>query len=376
MMKDEKRPRLVGVDFSNLVDNLIKLLLLYFILGYCGDILRPFLLILIWGGIIAIATHPIFLFFTKLFKGRSILSSVFVTVMMLSIIVVPGWLVIDSLLEGINHLKAMYETQRLVIPPPSASTQNWPAFTKPLIDLWTEASANTAEAIQNHSDQLKDAALWIFGALSGFSKGLLQFIASVIIAGVYFIYSESIHNTSIGIFRKLAGERGGHLVEISTTTIRNVVKGILGVAVIQAALAGIGFFAAGVPFAGLWTIMCLILAIVQIGAGPVAIPAIIYVISVNSTLSATLFTIWMLLVLFIDNVLKPILLGRGAPAPMLVIFLGAIGGFISHGFIGLFLGAVILTLAYKLFLTWFSEPQETEAVESSLNPESEEKANT
>ncbi|MBL7901221.1 MAG: AI-2E family transporter [Bacteroidia bacterium] len=371
MMKDEKRPQLVGVDFSHLVDNLIKLLLLYFLLGYCGDILQPFLLILVWGGIIAIATHPIFLFLTKLFKGRSILSSILVTVMMLSIIVVPGWLVIDSLLEGINHLKTMYETQRLVIPPPSASTQHWPAFTKPLIDLWTEASVNTAEAIQNHSDQLKEVAIWTFGALSGFSKGLLQFIASVIIAGVYFIYSESIHNTSIGIFRKLAGERGDHLVEISITTIRNVVKGILGVAVIQAGMAGIGFFAAGVPFAGLWTILCLILAIVQIGAAPVAIPAIIYVISVNSTLSATLFTIWMLVVLFIDNVLKPILLGRGAPAPMLVIFLGAIGGFISHGFIGLFLGAVILTLAYKLFHTWFSEPKETEAVDTKLQTETE-----
>ncbi len=372
-MKDEKRPQLVGIDFSHLVDNLIKLLLLYFLLGYCGDILKPFLLILVWGGIIAIATHPLFLLFKKLLKGRSILSSVLLTVIMLSILIVPGWLVIDSLLEGINHLKTMYETKSLVIPPPSPSTQTWPAFTKPLIDLWTEASVNTAEAIQNHSDQLKEVALWIFGALSGFSKGLLQFIASVIIAGVFFIYSDSIHNTSVGIFRKLIGERGEHFVEISITTIRNVVKGILGVAVIQAGMAGIGFFVAGVPFAGLWTILCLILAIVQVGAAPVAIPAIIYVFSVNSTLSATVFTIWMLVVLFIDNVLKPVLLGRGAPAPMLVIFLGAIGGFISHGFIGLFLGAVILTLAYKLFNTWFNGPKEAEVLMTSDSADAEEK---
>ncbi len=364
----EKQPQLVGIDFGNLVDNLIKLLLLFFLLGYCSDILKPFLLILVWGGIIAIATYPVFTICKRLFKGRSIFSSVFVTAVMLSILIVPSWLVIDSLLEGINHLKSLYETQSLVIPPPPASTQNWPAFAKPLIDLWTQASINTAQTLQDHSAQIKEIALWIFGALSGFSQGLLQFIASVIIAGVYFIYSESIHTTSIKIFQKLAGERGEHFVDISITTIRNVVKGILGVAVIQAGMAGIGFFVAGIPFAGLWTILCLILAIVQIGAAPVAIPAILYAYSTHSTMSATIFTVWMLLVLFTDNVLKPILLGRGAPAPMLVIFLGAIGGFISHGFIGLFLGAVILTLAYKLFDTWFNstiEGQNTTAAESA-----------
>jgi predicted PurR-regulated permease PerM len=372
-MEKENKTQIVGLDFGNLVDILVKLLILYLLLGWCMDILQPFLLILVWGGIIAIATYPVFLSFKKLFKGRSVFSSIVVTIIMLSILIAPSWLVIDSLLEGINHLKTMYETQSLVIPPPSASTQNWPAFTKPLIDLWTEASINTAQAIQDHSEQLQKVAVWIFGALSGFSQGLLQFVASVVIAGVYFIYSESIHASSVRIFQKLAGDKGEHFVAISITTIRNVVKGILGVAVIQAAMAGIGFFVAGIPFAGLWTILCLILAIVQIGAAPVAIPAIIYVFSANSTLSATVFTIWMLVVLFIDNVLKPILLGRGAPAPMLVIFLGAIGGFISHGFIGLFLGAVILTLAYKLFGTWFNESNETEALATAASPVPEEK---
>ncbi len=266
--------------------------------------------------------------------------------------------------------KTMYETKGLVIPPPDPSTQNWPGFAKPLIDLWTQASVNTEQALQDHSEQIQKAAVWIFGALSGFSQGLLQFVASIIIAGVYFVYTDSIHTTTIKLFQKLAGERGEHFVSISITTIRNVVKGILGVAVIQAAMAGIGFFVAGIPFAGLWTILCLILAIVQIGAAPVAIPAIIYAFSAHSTLSATVFTIWMLIVLFIDNILKPILLGRGAPAPMLVIFLGAIGGFISHGFIGLFLGAVILTLAYKLFDTWFNPKEELETPASNPQPES------
>jgi len=368
-MENTKRLHVFGLDFGNIIDILIKLILLYLLLGWCTDILKPFLIILSWGGIIAIATHPIYLSFKKLFKCRSVISSVLVTLLMLSVLIVPSWLVIDSMFEGLNYLKTIYETKGLAIPPPDPSAQNWPGFTKPLIDVWAQASVNTEQAIKDHSDQIQKAGLWVIGALSGFSQGLLQFVASIIIAGIFFVYTESIHGTTVKIFQKLAGNRGEHFVDISITTIRNVVKGILGVAVIQAAMAGVGFFVMGIPFAGLWTILCLILAIVQIGAAPVAIPAIIYAFSVHSTLSATVFTIWMLIVLFIDNILKPILLGRGAPAPMLVIFLGAIGGFISHGFIGLFLGAVILTLAYKLFDTWFNGSEEISTTESVEPPE-------
>lgn len=364
-MEKDKRLPVFGLDFGNVIDILLKIIALYLILGWCTDILKPFMLILVWGGIIAIASHPIYLAFKKMFMGRTVISSVLVTLIMLSVLIIPSWLVIDSLLEGVNHLKILYETKGLKIPPPGPSTQNWPGFTKPLIEVWTQASVNTQKVIEDHYPQIQKAALWVVSALSGFTQGLLQFVASIIIAGVYFVYTDSLHKASIKLFQKLAGERGEHFVTISITTIRNVVKGILGVAVIQAAMAGIGFFIAGIPFAGLWTILCLILAIVQIGAAPVAIPAIIYAFTANSTLSATLFTIWMLIVLFIDNVLKPILLGRGAPAPMLVIFLGAIGGFISHGFIGLFLGAVILTLAYKLFDTWFNPSDGNETVLTS-----------
>jgi predicted PurR-regulated permease PerM len=129
-----------------------------------------------------------------------------------------------------------------------------------------------------------------------------------------------------------------------------VVKGILGVAIIQTTMAALGFFIAGVPFAGLWTILCLILAIIQIGVGSIAIPVVIYMFSVSDTTTAIILAIWLGITLLADNILKPILLGRNAPAPMLVIFLGSIGGFIYNGFIGLFLGAIVLTIEYKLFL--------------------------
>jgi predicted PurR-regulated permease PerM len=148
-------------------------------------------------------------------------------------------------------------------------------------------------------------------------------------------------------------------MKLSETTIRNVVKGVLGVAVAQTAIAGVGLFAIGIPFAGLWCFVGLILAIVQIGVGPVLIPAIIYAYGTHEVLPATLFLGWSILAMISDNVLKPILLGRNAPVPLLVVFLGAIGGFIANGFLGLLLGPVILSLAYNLFVSWLKSEQST-----------------
>jgi predicted PurR-regulated permease PerM len=136
----------------------------------------------------------------------------------------------------------------------------------------------------------------------------------------------------------------------------------LGVALIQGLLAGMGFMIAGVPGAGVWAFLCIFLAIIQIGIAPVAIPVIIYMFYTASTMTAILLTIWLILVMVSDNFLKPVLLGRGAPVPMLVIFLGSIGGFISMGFIGLFIGAVILSLGFKLFQAWLESDSDQTAV--------------
>lgn len=346
-MSDKLKP-----NFEQLVDLLIRLGLLMLILYWCIKILSPFLVILIWGGIIAIALQPMFEKLKKLFKGKTVLTSIFLTSVLLSVIVIPSWLIIDSLFEGIQYLRASYVSGQSLIPPPGAETSTWPAFAQPVLTLWTEASKNITLVMSQHADQIKTAAIWFFAAFSNFGQGLIQFVASIIIAGVVLVYTDSIRASSHQIFRKLVGENGEEFASVTVSTIRNVVKGILGVALIQSAMAGIGFFVAGIPFAGFWTILALMFAIIQVGAAPVVIPVIIYAFNSLSPLTASILTVWLIITLVSDNVLKPILLGRNAPAPMLVIFLGAIGGFITFGFIGLFLGAVVLTLGYKLFDTW------------------------
>jgi predicted PurR-regulated permease PerM len=137
--------------------------------------------------------------------------------------------------------------------------------------------------------------------------------------------------------------------------VRNVAKGILGVALIQTTMLALGLFIAGVPAAGLLTVVGLALAVVQIGVGPVVLGVIVYAFAEMDTVPAIVLTIWLILTTLVDNVLKPILMGRGSTVPTLVIFLGAIGGFMLSGIIGLFTGAVVLSIGYRLALAWMDE---------------------
>ncbi len=347
-------------NFEKIVDIIIRLGVLSMLLMWCFDILKPFVLILIWSVVIAIAIYPVYKFFIKVFRGRKILAVIVLTLFMLSVIIIPSGLIMYSLYEGVNHFRELFQAGEPLIPPPGGSTADWPTIAKPIVDFWQLASDNLQEAIVKYSDQIKEYGSILLFALAGFSKGIISFIVSIIIAGVLLIYSDSSEVVTKKIFGKLVGAQNENFTSIIVLTIRNVVKGILGVAVIQATMAGIGFFIAGVPFAGLWTILSLILAIVQVGVGPIAIPVAIYMFSVSDTTTAVILAIWLGITLVSDNVLKPILLGRNAPAPMLVIFLGAIGGFIYNGFIGLFLGAIILTIGYKLFMMWLDTEAETE----------------
>jgi predicted PurR-regulated permease PerM len=353
------KTRLANYNFETIVDLIIRLAVLYLLISWCINILKPFVTILIWGTVITLAIYPLYTYLVKLFRGRKIIASVIITLCMLSILVIPSWLIGESLFNGLDRIRELYSEGQPLIPPPGEATKNWPAFAQPIIDIWQLASKNIGAATMQYKDQLEIVGTFILRSLASIGQGVLQFVASIVLAGVFLIYSEPLSNSMLKIFKKLAGKDGENMASLSVVTVRNVFKGVLGVAFIQAALAGLGYFIAGVPYAGLWTLISLILAIVQIGVGPVAIPIAIYMFTVTDTLTATLLAIWMIPVTLSDNILRPILMGMGAPVPMLVIFMGAIGGFIFTGFIGLFLGAIILSIGYKLFLVWIETETES-----------------
>jgi predicted PurR-regulated permease PerM len=162
----------------------------------------------------------------------------------------------------------------------------------------------------------------------------------------------------------LGGANGPRFTQLAVQTIRSVTKGILGVALIQATAAGLGFLAVGLPAAGLLAFICLILAIVQIGPGLILLPAIIYGFTALPTTTAILFAVWCVFVGILDNVLKPIFLGRGVELPMVVIFIGAIGGFLGYGLLGLFIGPVVLALGYTAISTWLADIRATPVAKS------------
>jgi predicted PurR-regulated permease PerM len=216
---------------------------------------------------------------------------------------------------------------------------------------WSAASANIVSFISDHKEQIAEFGGKFLKGFLGIIGGVFQFAVSIIIAGILLVVKGA-PETGRKFFKKLVGDKADEFADVAYKTVGNVVKGILGVAFIQAFLIGLGFLFAGVPMAGFWTLIVFMFAVLQLPPAIIVIPIIVWMFSALETTPAIIWTIYLLVAGLSDNILKPILLGQGAPVPMLVIFLGVIGGFILSGFIGLFTGAIVISIGYKLFVAW------------------------
>lgn len=331
----------------------IQLLALAILISWCYSILNPFITPFVWGAVLAVAFYPMHQKITGKLKNRGTLVAVLITLFSLLVLILPSVMLGLKTADEIKDVMADYHAGKISVPAPPEKVKEWPLIGTQAYGLWTEASTGLDSLIHKHPDEVKQVSSTAVGLIASTGKGLLMIAIATIICGVFLSYGKESGDFAKQLLDKLISNPDIDMANMAAMTIRNVVKGILGVAVIQTIMAAAGFIIAGIPAAGIWILCTLILAIVQIGTLPVALGTIIYIWSSDtSTLSATLFTIWMIIVSISDNILKPILLGKGAPAPMLIVFLGAIGGFIYVGFIGLFLGAVVLTLGYKLFVVW------------------------
>ncbi|MBN2173280.1 MAG: AI-2E family transporter [Bacteroidales bacterium] len=340
------------------IDIAIKLGILLLVLAWCFRIISPFINIVFWALIIAVTLYPLFDRLSHQMKGSKKAAAVIITVVSLAVIFVPGILFTDSLVDGIRTFNKGFDREDLVIPPPDAQVKDWPLVGDKLYQLWEQAARDPESLGNTYSKQIKTAAGWLLDALMDTGMTLLQFILSIIISGIFLAIADSGGDMIRRLFRRLVNEQGDEYFRMSALTVRNVSKGVIGVAFIQSLLAGLAFLLAGVPYAGLWALLCLILCIIQLGPALVIIPVIVYIFSIMDTWAAVLWAIVLVLVMLSDNILKPLLMGKGAPVPTLVIFLGSLGGFIASGFMGLFLGAIVLSLGYKLVLAWVKEGEE------------------
>jgi predicted PurR-regulated permease PerM len=290
---------------------------------------------------------------SKKMGGRPKLASTIIVVSVLVIIFLPTWLLIDSLIAQVKELKASFDAGTLTIPPPTEKVKEWPIIGPGLYDLWYNASANLVQTVMKYKDQLIGVGSKVGSGILSAVGGVMQIMISLIIAAILLVFEDAGEGIR-KFFRKLAGDRGDEYADMTIKTVGNVVKGIIGVALILALLNGIVFLLAGVPYAGIWTLIVFVLGVLQIPLFFVTLPIIVYLFAVKEIMPAILWTVLLLIAGLSDNVLKPILLGKGAPVPMLVIFIGVIGGFIFSGFIGLFTGAIVMSLGYKLFVGWIN----------------------
>jgi len=325
---------------------------LLLLVAWCFQIVQPFFIPIVWGMIIAVASAPLYRSLESRLGGRAGLAATLTALLLLAVLIVPAVMLSGTLVDSAKELARQLSAGTLKIPPPPPEAAGWPLIGESLAAFWQLASTNLQAALGQVGPELKAAGTWLLSAAAGAGFGILQFVLAVVIAGVFLAHTASSHDTALAIANRLAGPRGRELADLAEVTVRSVARGILGVAFIQAVAAGLGFLAIGLPGAGLWALLCLLLSVIQLGVGLIAIPAVIYVFYTADTLPAVAFMIWMAVVTVMDNLLKPILLGRGVDVPMAVIFIGAIGGFITSGIIGLFVGAVVLVLGYKLFLAW------------------------
>jgi predicted PurR-regulated permease PerM len=324
----------------------------------CYFILAPFITLMVWASVLAITLYPLQKRIASRLRGRNGWAATIITVLMLAILIAPAvWLLLSTVKE-VKELAELYRAGQFNIPPPPENVKGWPLIGNKVFGLWSAANSNLTALITEHSDQVKMIAMKFLDLMASTGKGIVLFTLAVVASGVLLAFAKPSGDFAKSLFVKLLGNLGAEMTGLAEVTVRNVAKGILGVAFIQSMLAGIGFVLAGIPLAGLWIVICLVLAIVQLGILPVSIGVIIYIWGHGTTLTAVLLTVWMLIVGISDNILKPIMLGKGAPVPMLVVFLGAIGGFMSTGFIGLFTGAIILSVGYKLLQSWLNSSKE------------------
>jgi predicted PurR-regulated permease PerM len=337
---------------EDLIQLAIRLGLLAFLIYWTFVLIRPFVPILAWSIVLAVALYPVFNLLSRLLGGRPRLAAAILTVINLAIVIGPAtWLGLSAV-EGVKDFAANLSAGNLMVPSPPDGVKNWPLIGPQLFELWNQASNNIRAALREVAPHLKPLAGTMLGLAGNAGVGTLKFLLSVALAGFLFPYGSQLVAAGRGFLSRIVPEQSEHFLELAGTTIRAVSQGVIGVAIIQSLLAGIGLKLAGIPGAGLLAFMVMILAIVQIGAAIVLVPVIIWVWIDKDFTTALLLTVFLGIVGILDNILKPLLMARGLTTPTVVILVGVIGGTLAHGIVGLFIGPIILSVAWELTVAW------------------------
>ena len=334
----------------NLLDVLIKAALIGVLAYSCYLVFGVFRDLLLWSLFLAVTLYPLQRRLRPRLGNHNGLTATLLVVLSLLVLIGPIYLLTAALLESVQQAVVALRGNAMTIPPAPDWLADWPRLSA----LYQQAAADESGALRNLLPHVRQFALGLLHRIAGVSVAALLLVAALIIAGIIMAYGELGHRSMRRIASRIFGaDRSEEFVHLVTATIRTVAQGVIGIAFIQMLLVGLGFVFMGVPGAGLLALAVLLLGIAQVPVILLVAPVIVYVFTNDGASLATIvFAIYSVLAGLADNVLKPLLLGRGVDVPMPVVLIGALGGMVVQGIIGLFLGPIVLAVGYRLFWEW------------------------
>ena len=342
---------------SDLTRDTLAVVFLFALIAASIWILWPFLAAVVWAIMIVVATWPILLMLQRWLLGRRWLAVTGMTLLLLAIFVLPLSFAIVAVAENFNEITAWTASlANFTLPAPPDWLGNIPLVGARVTSSWQQFAALSREELTTRlAPYMGEIVRWLAGQIGGLGLLLAQIALTVIVAAVLYATGESAAVIALRFGSRLAGERGEHAVQLAGQAIRGVALGVVVTALVQALAGGIGLMIVGVPFAVMLTAVMFILAIVQIGVAPVLLPAVTWLYWTGSATAGTVLLVWTVLVFPIDNFLRPILIKQGVDLPMLLVIAGVVGGLLAFGLIGIFVGPVVLAVAYTLFTAWIDE---------------------
>jgi predicted PurR-regulated permease PerM len=317
-------------------------------------IVRPFLSSFVWATMIVVATWPIMRTLETRLWNRRWLAVTLMTLALLLLFVVPVMMAVSTIIE---HGDTIVGWARSLSKATLPSLPDWvpriPLVGPRIVSTWQEFSKGGGSGIVARiAPQVGNVFAWLVAQAGSLGMLLVQALLTLLISVILYLNGEKAVAGILAFARRLGGDRGDRALQVASRAIRGVALGVVVTAILQALLAGLGLLIAGVPIAGLLTIIAFVLAVAQIGALPVLLPAVLWLYWQDDTTWAIALAVWSVVVLNVDNVVRPILIQRGAKLPLTLIFVGVIGGLIAFGMVGIFVGPVVLAVTYELLVSW------------------------
>ena len=327
------------------------------LLGFSFWILRPFLVALIWAVMIVVASWPLMRAAQSVLWGRRWLAVAIMTLALLLLLIVPFTAAIATIVANADTLcewaKALSEYQ---VPPAPVWLGSLPMIGTYGAQLWQELAGGGGEALMAKIVPYAGVLTkWFVAQVGSLGVVFVELLLTVVFAAILYAHGEQAGAWMRRFGRRVGGESGDNAMLLSAQAIRGVALGVVVTALVQALLGGLGLAIAGVPFAAILTAVMFMLSVAQIGAIPVLLPAVLWLYWRDDVLWGSVLLVVMVLVSTLDNVLRPILIKKGANLPLLLVFVGVIGGLIAFGLIGIFVGPMVLAITYTLLGAWIEE---------------------